>query len=407
MLQTEHIYNVLKKGNLSEIKELCKLNVIDEYSKKYCSHVVGEGAFGVVMNVKLPTHLNLLVMDIKNKSHKITVPIVGKETKTPPNYIYEEDIKNNKIVVKSDGGDMTAELFINSLTSHLFTNGTTPHTVICMGGTQCFGFSTKTVKNILLEYVGYPEMKELGYIIANDKLVSQWNYITTLHRYLEYLIQNDINLEEIINSIVIQYLHTCYILETKYKLHLTDAHLSNILVKIFDTKPYFQGRNMNNIEYFKYKIPNGKSIYIKNSGFCIKIGDLGIDKCEFNNTVIYANYSAGKQRELLNPVDIYIPTYIPFLKSLQYFISIKYTALIGQILNLPYIRDVSEYTIYNKIYKHGDVVKFPSYSDLLNNSIFDKYRKVPNVSAKAVCEIGESRTPIKTKTKTKAKKLKK
>ena len=191
-----------------------------------------------------------------------------------------------------------SEGLISVIISSLFTDGITPHIPLCFGSSDCDGETIILFENLIAGNTE-PEYGDYG-------------FITNLQHYHEYAQKNNIKInEEFIDYIVIQILHTIYILQDKFSMIHLDIYLRNIYIKDFNNgnknKPYFNGVIFEKkIKYLKYLIPGSDPIYLPfdKFKFIVKVGDFGISTINITtpdnkNIIFYIEYDGLFDRSII------------------------------------------------------------------------------------------------------------
>lgn len=95
-----------------------------------------------------------------------------------------------------------------------------------------------------------------------------------------------INCEQEKMSYFIQVLFSLYFMQEKYEMMHNDLFLYSIVVQNITNEMKWKNQVINDYNYFGYKLPNGKFIYLKNYRNFIKITDLGF-ACSYKKGIGY------------------------------------------------------------------------------------------------------------------------
>jgi len=190
---------------------------------------------------------------------------------------------------------------------------------------------------------------------------------------LELLLKNErIRLtERLIDGIYISFMHTLFVLQNIVEFQHRDISFRNIFIKKFTSEEYFQGLDMTKITYFEYRLKDGESLYVKNPGFCIKLGDFGLSTIKVGNTLLLNSMSFEEFSSLKD--------YVFFTREFVGIFGYKSSLLQSLLLNVSEFMNLSyleTYQGYIGRFSFEDR-EFNSSLDILKMSMFDKYRVRP------------------------------
>ena len=268
--------------------------------------------------------------------------------------------KKNDMYVVEFLGPGIGEIIINIIVNKLFFKSVNPHFLVMLDYSLC---DKKGIK-INMENLIYGKKKYSNFNAIFIKVT-----------------------KEIIDSFIIQILYASFTLEYNFSGIHFDLEFRNVFIKEFNDDNYFKAKNMKNIAYFRYKLPSGKSLYLKNYGFILKIGDFDGMVVNNKNIVVINNHSSNadfgnslyrinpKYPNLTSKEKGFIPGYYLFIRQLIDEIGL-YTDIMKDISNIipdyfkPYDKDIDLTYIEKK-----DLSNLYPLDELLNSRIFKKYRK--------------------------------
>ena len=348
----------------------------------YCDKIIGKGYVGEVK-------INKIGERIKIKINKIIIdmPVVIKRSNI--NGTFKFSIIND-IIYMSSFRDITAEAIILCYVSRLWYKKITPHLPFMIGINKCNIETPTYIDQIITEKAGLDEPININYdgfidpAWDNKWIPDQKSTLATLADLFSYIIYNKrgnyiklpgknkdkCDIIELLDSILISYLHTAHILFDTYKISLSDMHPFNIFIHWLNKNSYMGDKFIGDVDTIIYKI-GSKYIQINTFGIIVKLGDLGT--C------------------VLHPrSDIYIIGQMekePDSQLMKYYDkeNYQYALFLFQYMNfLPY--EIFSQTIaykiittepFNKIYNNNDIthplLKFPTPEKLLNDEMFAKY----------------------------------
>lgn len=217
--------------------------------------------------------------------------------------------------------------------------------------------------------------------------------LATLNHFFDFLKRNvdknnkvtipeqdmKLDVRDVIETFLIQFLHTQMMLYDLYKCKMNDMHDENLYVEFLHDTP-FNGKTIDNMKYLVYQLGKNNFIRIPNIGAILKIGDVGKFELLYKDdlALTFYDYSTffdkgrNKNRRKYNHESFYenFPYYGTFLYILQANFPNYGTILDDIISNLP----------FNRMHDEGfkisyDVIKmFPTSENLLKSEHFDRYR---------------------------------
>lgn len=270
-------------------------------------------------------------------------------------------------------GPGVGEIMVNEIINKLFFDGITPHFAVMLGYSVC-----NRQIHINMENLEYGKKKYTSFDKIDEYLYSKGQTLT----------------RPMVDSFIISILHSCFVLEHNFSGIHMDLEYRNVFIKEFDDKnPYFRSVNMRDVKYFEYNLPSGKSLYVRNYGFILKIGDFDGSVISYKNSIIVNNHSTegeiGKMLWSVHPKypkistkeNTYVPGYHLFFRLLIDDIGYNYTSLTKEIDSIipkffkPYDKDIDLASIQKRDFKD---IK-PLY-ELLSSKIFEKYHIRPKGS---------------------------
>lgn len=160
--------------------------------------------------------------------------------------------------------ELYSEHTLNLLATNLYESGKCANFISTFGFTMCGSSDYKGRSHIydytFMEYVnGGTIAHTLPFLLKNEYPVSPRD-------------------ESLIASILVQTIFAISTLQRVHGIQHNDLHLGNILLQSIatgDGKPVlFNGIDISSAEYFRYEI-DGKSIFVENCGYVVKIVDFG------------------------------------------------------------------------------------------------------------------------------------
>jgi len=364
---------LLKENNIKVIKKFLQYEMLNT---DLCSIKLGEGSFGVLHANNIPSRID----------------IIGENTMVFKNIVYKKGLKrdadnikfytkNNKLYVVSY--NLYGEAFVSMLVSNLFIRDVSPHFPVSFGFSRCDDKILILFENLMNE-------------LENGDMA------TTFYDISAYLKDRNIRItEELIDHLIISLLHSVFVLNYNFKMIHFDIYERNIFIKEFkENEQYFMGKDMTQIKYFAYQLPDGKIIYTKNFGFIIKIGDFGlatmnIGKIIISNNTKYDNFLALIHHfypSYPNNIKHFLPEYYLFLRSFIRTFGLSTSKILLELLtSTPILNDHLEYDIdflsasMNSDKKNVPKINLDNVIEpniILSSNLFDKYRVKPDDSTK-------------------------
>lgn len=341
-----------KRHTIATVKKI--ITALNKRLDYFCFDGLTSGSYGMV----LLGQTNITVPQFKNIKMAIKISFT------------DNSINPKKIIVRKFGKDncitytntIMGEAHISLLFNTLFVRGITPHVTLCVGLSNC------DREAIIYEKLGFKN-------------------VTNLNDIQIYLIKQNIKITaNLIDSFIVQFLHTLYVLKKNFNFVHMDLFYRNIFIKHFNDDPYFKDLNMMKIKWFKYNIPGSPSIYIRNYGFILKFGDFGFSTIKIGNTYL-SNSKECVGADILSKKT----EYIKLLHNLA--ITFKFISpILRQILLNPHI--INEIITKDAFAQEVDLNTMSSSAiqeiDLLRSPLFDQYRKIPNINTEFICEINHT-----------------
>ena len=252
------IVKFIQKSSLTKIKRSLP-DVLQKISS-HCDEIIGKGYMG---EVKVSGVGSTIKIKIKNKI--IEMPVVIKKSNfTGETHI---DLIKGKLYISSTN-DLTAEAIILYFISKLWYRKITPHILFMLGFGKCNPDNPQTyVDQIITEKQGLDHKIEIdnsGFVflhainfvppVVETYMVTLWDLfrymITYQDKHNMVMLPNKQkgNVIEILDGILISFLHTAYVLWNEYKLTLTDQHLNNIFIHWLNKDSYLGDENISQIK---------------------------------------------------------------------------------------------------------------------------------------------------------------
>lgn len=288
------LYDLLTKGSHEEI-ERDLLNEIYKIST-YCAVTIGEGSFGKVTIQPVGSIVSTIIDDTR-----VHLSVVVKESKHKG--IINFDKINGKLIINSSD-DMTCEALILFILSKSWYKGKNLHLPFLCGMGSCDD-NRYNITHLVLEKCGlgrelilYDPSDFLGnpITVEHSKKLSLLPTVGWLFDYINININFDmtcnlpngltINVTELIDTLIISYIHTSHCLWEHYGLVLGDQHCDNVFIYWLDELSRCGTFSLSNIKTISYKIGKNKYLKINTYGFILKIGDCGISIMNINENVM-------------------------------------------------------------------------------------------------------------------------
>lgn len=357
-------------------------------NNEFCDIQIGQGGFGKVFISKTPSNLN-----VKLKCGiEINVAVVYKRspiskdegfTFSSLRFVGRTKIENHNIKKSGKTGyvvlrivnSMLGEGLISGIISRIFTNGISPHVPICLGFSSCEDHNIILMENLMTTG------KE-GQVLTDFS-----DYYDYFVRYRKMKMSS-----EVINSCIIQFLHTLFVLQKNLSAIHADMWFGNIFIKdLKKGEKYFRGLDLTKYDYFQYLLPSGKSLYVPNMGFILKLGDYGLSTIKTGRLVIINNSHYKGTGDLIlrryypgYPKDYtkYFPDYFNIFREMLAEFGLKSKLLFDIITNVPILRDKFRLK-YERLeaIKKSDVYNSDT---ILGLDIFSNYHKRPTDAGKVL-----------------------
>jgi len=367
---------------------------------EYCSVYIGKGSFGRVNVNKVPSSAEIKLDNVENK---ITIDSLAAKTinindasisyfiinlvyynkkerlKKTRTIIDKTNIFDLKKVKKLSTNDAMINMFFHEnglgegmiavFISKLFTEGITPHVTLCCGFSDC-------KDHIIIMY------ENLSCKTYSDRYVSNFSQYARFFQYKKLLID-----EELINYCLISILHTISVIQKKFKMFHSDIHIGNIFIKNTNDKLYFNGMNMNKIDYIEYIYRDG-SLFLpyKKYKFILKVGDFGLSTIQHKDIIIINHDSNFCDREKMIKRDYPNYPYDYDNKFPDYFLILRDLLMefggISELLysihrKIPIMNKGIRWNFMGGMDNLLDKKMLITIDDIFNFTEFDKYRIKP------------------------------
>lgn len=383
------IYKVLKGG---ETRDGMLRKALESFLSNplHCSKVIGRGSFGTVED-----RSQVLLEKSEIFAGKTTVfpnlilkqqQILDGRSVTPehPDSIYPFYFSvsghGSSTVLDTDNrqetGGFLTEVIANMLCTELFKT-VSPHFVYFAGFSHCrgtFEFYSENIAFVNEEMFSFP--------------------LSSLESHLNMWHRTDVPItEDMICSILLGVFHSLHLVKKNFDMTHFDTHIGNIYVKVLDDSNYFLGENMLKYKYFAYHF-GPKVFYVKNCGFVIKLGDLGLSQFTFGKSTF-----TNKIARTIRRPEVFIPYYqkrgehpdfLLFLGQFisrfsQNFIALDKIAKNVYPLNARNGVDTSSFMEGGSTF---DPDKIPLFADLVGNmGIFSHLEKPPKIADSRILHI--------------------
>lgn len=379
-IQENNIVQFINKSSFGVIEsELLKMMK----NSDYCDKIMGEGFFGKVYQSQIGDAVKIIVKNEENEDKEIEIPIVIKKAKNNGNFkIFEKD---KKLYIYGQT-NLTVETIILSFTNTLIDKN--PHLPRLIGYSMCDSKNNNYVDTIIIEKYGLDDEIEIPYDGTEREMVfwgkngenfkSNLATLWDLQKYIflkennnEIILPNKIKCRatDIFDNIMISFLigHKNLVLNNIFAF---DMHTGNIFIQWINDESYFNKTKMNDVEYIIYKI-NDKYIKIKNLGFIIKLGDLGMSYIKTQNKSVYIcgqavdlekNDNTDKLEELLDPKFLIITLFFNLAKYIK-----------PKLLNTLPIYQIMNSEPYNNYRSFSEIKKTDMANLLTHTEILEKY----------------------------------
>lgn len=381
-----NISQILTSGSLDNIENVLYESISN--IADYCDDILGEGFFGKVtspqygpiFSIKIDDEYTYLKTAIKEEKHKGNVTTIGA---------------NQKVYIIGDT-TLAIEGLILSLMSKLWYDSVTPHVPFLIGLSTCKGKTgnLSDISRLVIERHGLTTENNIPknimikhgkkfkpYILnANKDIITSLSTLDELFMFLDHLtddklmceLPNGINVyvPELIDYLVVSFIHTSMLLKQKYKIYLSDQHGGNILVHWINDMSKIGKKNIAQLEEIYYELDKNKYLKFKVPKLLLKISDVGTCVAEPQKDLILIgdmlpNKDGGYDFDLLDLFKKH-PTYFEMFMNLKTSISerILSKTIIGKIMSedpyngsslwgMPIDKPLpSEETVLNKFNKY-------------------------------------------------------
>jgi hypothetical protein len=217
------------------------------------------------------------------------------------------------------------------------------------------------------------------------------NITHTLNKIHGFATLHNLNINsEFIDLILVQVLHTLYLLNSIFKLIHFDLHEDNIFI-------YKLSHNFNQkYKYFQYEINRDLSIYIANHGYILKLSDFGFTTISISNVVISSISKSDSGISITpaiwttypdKPYNFY-PDYLEVLRGLFYVFGPISPILIKILENLGDLKTAILGTVKKFPERYNNLQNTPSAEKLLKTFFGDYYKKPKDCKQSNTFKIG-------------------
>lgn len=357
------------------------------YMTDYCDIKIGKGVMGNVIQRKIGETLSLQIKDTI-----IDMPVVIKK----PNRVgsFQMIMHNEKLLLVSFD-DLTCEAIMMYFVSKLWYKSISPHLLFMVGMNNCSKSTTTLVDEIISEKQGLTDNKKVtiefpGFVplFWVDKYKhTQTVSLATMHELTNYIItkcdtDNNIilpnnkqcNVIELLDGLLISFLHTSHLLFKTYRISLSDQHFGNIFIHWLNPESYIGDKYIGDIEHIVYNV-NTTKLKINVPGLILKIGDIGTSVMKpQKNLFVIGQLDMSKKPDLTmlkyyendhNPVDMFFMTqYLIWLPIKMLRDTIAYKILFSD----PF----DKFPIFSEAIPNITIIPTPE--ELLSSPFFEKYR---------------------------------
>lgn len=377
-----------RKSLREEIEEFLSVN-------RYCERIIGTGSFGTISDrsrllVTKPEVLGVKRIPV-NFSRLVVKDFALQPARVQPEHadqrypFYFSVIKSGKLtIVDTDNnvnvGGFVNEIFGNMLCTELFRK-VSPHFTYMADFSMCGDRYEYYFENL-----GYDHTYKDG---RQETLSNLYEY---LHMWQNDGIQID---DDMMSGLLLGVFHSLHVMNINFNMSHFDMHLGNVYMKMLNHDKYFGGQDMLKFKYFAYHVAD-KIYYVKNPGFIIKIGDLGLSTFTLGNTVFlnkFARIHRHPERfeKYLSKTDGKNPDHAYFLSHIFDRFTDRYKSL-DRLRQIMYPMNELHGLLGKDAWEGGfhnfDSSKIPVLKDvLLNQGVFDHLCKKPKISDSHVLHI--------------------
>jgi len=136
---------------------------------------------------------------------------------------------------------------------------------------------------------------------------------------------NPITAENAMNSVVIQIIHSIYMMQHVYQIVHGDLHDDNVFLEFINEDTEWKGQKLIEADYYEYKV-EGKSIYItggRECPFIVKIGDWGL-ACKYSFPKIANMMTIETGYDQFDGNGPWLPNFYTEVYDMYYIIDILY-----------------------------------------------------------------------------------
>lgn len=374
------INSIGKEQNINELKK--KIETFHN-NTAICDSYISEGSFGKVFINRLPNKviLNGETFDFPAVKLEKSGGYDEKTKKEDSEHQVRFMVKSGRLKVLTNNS-MFGEALVSSLVTGLYLDRITPHVSVFLGHSLCDGHN-----RILYENLTYGPNSNYG----------------DFQHFINYMRDRGEKVSDIVvDTVIIQVLHTFSLLNEQYNLIHFDFEDRNLFIKVIEKdESYYGVDNFLSYDYLVYNV-GSKKLYLKNPGFLIKIGDFGGACMSSGKLTVENNFSSDNNSIKLSkfypnyPVGIkkFLPDVYPFLRYLILKFGITNRVLYRLATEIPVlstmiINEESKSSILpNYEITKKELESTISIPEILSSGIFESYHKVPEDMKKPL-EIGK------------------
>lgn len=385
------IYQIIREGGNKLAVELAQFLS----TNRYCSRIVGEGSFGKIEDrSKILTHKPEVLMGKPvNFTNLVVKELKVKRAAEQPDHedqvypFYFSVIKDGKLrIVDTDNkpqiGGFASEVIANMLCTELFRR-VSPHFVYLADFSYCGNRFEYYFENLNFDH----KSPSTG---QTRPMSSLWDHMYTWQN------ENIDITEDTMSGLILAVFHSLYLMRINFDMSHYDLHAGNVYIKVLNDEKYFAGENMLQYKYFAYHVGK-KTYYVKNPGFIVKVGDLGLAQFTLGNTLFVNNFARSIRRPemfegYLSKTKGQNPDFLLFLSVLIPKFSKKYKSL-ERLKEIVYPFNNLNGTEVGEVFNDSgnrsfDSTKIPLLKDLLlNEGVFDHLCKRPNIADSNILHI--------------------
>lgn len=363
------------RNEIDHIKD--NLLAILESEKNFCDEILGEGGIGIVRQRRFGDSVKITFRDCQMK-----IPIVIKQNKSSEGQ-FKMDMIDSKLYLSSYK-DITAEAIMCAFLSCLWYEELSPHIQLTIGFNKCHK-NPQIIDQIVSEYQGltnaidlYSDIKYIDRTpFFHQREMKQSSRLSTLEELCQYIVINKTgksihfpngiicDIIELLDSLLLSFIHTAYLLYQESGLILNDMHAGNLLINWISSDTFLGTQDLSDLQMMEYNIRN--SVYqINTHGILLKFGDIG--SCLMNpRDDLWILGQCPHIEKTLDHLDLYAKH--PYISFFSTFTSIA-SNLSREILSETILNHILQSDPFNKFNKNIPfdkelIEKLPSPFDLI------------------------------------------